>query len=658
MRRLGKFLDVERHPNFVLAAICIFAFGILIPFLGFYWDDWPTIFYTFNERTDQLINHFSYDRPFSVWAYLLVGLLGTTPITWHVAALALCIGGALALRWALQPLWPQQSFLVFVVALVFAIYPGYYLQPSAVIFLPHLASLALLLLSLGAMGRAALNPGRYRYYTFLGLAAAVVHMFTVEYFVGIELIRPLYVWFVLSNANAQKRADALSIAKLCVPYLVVFVAWVSWRLFFLALPSEPYPVIFVAELLANPTSAILSLAQNATADLAYTMVFTWAELVPSSVDLLLRFNLVILVAVILVAVTVYKILARSMTAFDPQTVKQGMLLGLTAFILGMFPVWAIGERIFQGDYNQRYILVGMFGASLLVVSLLAFLFNNARSLTLILSVMVALAIGSHLRAAEGYRIAWEEQRQFIWQLAWRAPGFETNTALIAFAPAAIHLRDPMTGNALNVAYPTAGDPPSVGLWNFELTRTATVRSIEAGEALTNDYRGLTFSTGSADDLVFYHRPVNGCLWVITPLDVDNAYLPVEDRDLVAQSNIANILTSPPHQGFPPQHIFGPEPEHGWCYYFEKASLAAQQQDWAAVIHIMDKADSLSLGPANGIEWLPLLSAHLAAGDFASALLLTEQVHAFDPAVDPMLCAHWRSYPSEHYEQATMIAGCD
>ena len=29
-------------------------------------------------------------------------------------------------------------------------------------------------------------------------------------------------------------------------------------------------------------------------------------------------------------------------------------------------------------------------------------------------------------------------------------------------------------------------------------------------------------------------------------------------------------------------IYGPEPVHGWCYYFERASLAAQTADWGAV----------------------------------------------------------------------------
>ena len=33
----------------------------------------------------------------------------------------------------------------------------------------------------------------------------------------------------------------------------------------------------------------------------------------------------------------------------------------------------------------------------------------------------------------------------------------------------------------------------------------------------------------------------------------------------------------------PAHIFGAEPPHDWCYYYQKASLARQLGDWAQVV---------------------------------------------------------------------------
>lgn len=641
--RFKRWVDQQNSGPVAYLAVCVLAFGLFIPVLGFFWDDWPTIFYTFNDRTAQLINHFSYDRPFSVWAYWLVGRLGTAPVTWHLAALLLRWACAVALAWALRPLWPRAGRLVLFAGLIFAIYPGYYVQPSAVIFLPHLASLSLFLFSLGAMGHAAREPGHFWRYTALALLAAVVQIFTVEYYAGLELVRPLYLWFLFANLESSRRPSLAKVVRYYAPYAVVFAVWVAWRLFFLELPSEPYPIVLAAALRANPVGAVIELATTATRDLVYTFAVTWAELVPPILRFNSLFDAFIWIMMLASGVALYMWLVRQPSVgAESRAARQGLLVGFAAFVLGMFPIWAIGETIAQGDYNLRYILVGLTGAAIFVLSALTLLVRKAHLLALVVSILVALAIGAHLRAGENYRVAWEEQRSFFWQLAWRAPGFEQNTALVSFTPVSTQLRDPMTGNALNVLYPTAGAPSSVGLWNFELGRSAVVRAIESGGDLTNDYRGLTFSTGSADDLVFYYLPPQGCLWVLTPEDVANKHLPAEERELVAHANLDNILTTSGDPTYPPQHIFGAEPPRSWCYYYEKADLARQQGDWLAVFELMDEAEQRGFGPENGIEWLPLLNAHLATGELDAALALSDKIRAVDPLAEGMVCGQWQA----------------
>jgi hypothetical protein len=193
----------ERSLPLLYLLICFLAFGLFIPFLGFYWDDWPTIFYTHSNRIAQLITHFSYDRPFSVWAYFLIGRLGSTPIVWQLAALLLRWAAVVSMAWALKPLWPKHIKKILYIALIFAIYPGYYVQPLSVIFTAHLATYIFFFISLGAMGRAISEPRYFRRYTLLALAAAVVQLFTLEYFVGLEFVRPLYIWFLLARTEPK-----------------------------------------------------------------------------------------------------------------------------------------------------------------------------------------------------------------------------------------------------------------------------------------------------------------------------------------------------------------------------------------------------------------------------------------------------------------------
>jgi hypothetical protein len=661
------------EPAFYLA-ICVFAFGLFIPVLGFYWDDWPTIFYTHSGRAVQLVNHFSYDRPFSVWGYWLIGRLGTSPFTWHIAAMLIRWMIVVAFAWAIKPLWPKQTKTITLIALLFAIYPGYYLQPSSVIFASHLLALLFFLISLGAMARAVTDQKNKLRYSILAIGATIVHMSTLEYFVGLELVRPLYLWFLLQNTGEPKRDHLKQLFKSWIPNLIVALSWVFWRLFLLKLPSEPYPLVLGQVFKANPLQGLIQLVTIALQDVFYVLVTAWTEIwqpaffqLTSAIDILIW---LVVVASFAMVYFVLKVLNTGKTrskSGDVEVAKQGIALGVVALIAGLIPVWMIGERIAQGDYNLRYILVAMFGAALVVGGLIVFFVRERKYQVLIVSAMVALTIGMHLRAANDYRLDWEKQRAFYWQLYWRAPNIEQGTALISFDRPTKYLGDPMTGNALNVLYPLESEPPFVDLWNFELNRTLTVEAIQNGDALSSDYRGLKFNTQSPRSLVFYFVPQNGCLWLLDPENIENQYLPYENRDLVAFSNLARLSSTAETSTYPDPVVFGNEPQHDWCYYFERADLARQFGNWEQVIALLDEAADHGLSPTLGIEWLPLVEAYAVSGDWTSAAELSQEIHYMDTRNDSMVCATWKSVfvgmdqvdeeATAAYQQISTMAAC-
>lgn len=656
----------EKTAPVLYLAVCILAFGLFIPWLGFYWDDWPTIFYTHSQRISQLIDHFSYDRPFSVWTYLLIGQLGVSPLVWHIAALLIRWGIVVAMAWSLKPLWPNQTRRIFFIGLIFAIYPGYYLQPSAVIFAPHLAALGLFFISLGSMGRAVSAKNPWRYWT-LSVATCAVQMFTVEYYVGLEVIRPVYLWFLLTNQ--KKESKLRTVLQFWSPFIIAFAAWVAWRFFLLELPVEPYPLVFLADLKSNPILAIFALVQTIVQDFFYTVVIAWVELVrPTFFTLATRINELVWLLALLVGAGLFFFLSnlsiqkKNLAAASRRFSLQGLVLGLAAFILGMFPIWAIGETISQGAYNLRYILVAMFGAAMVVASLV-FLIKRPRTQTILVCLLVALAIGNHVRAGEVYRHDWELQRSFYWQLFWRAPALEQNTALISFDRLTAIMGDPMTGNALNTLYPQRNQPPRTDLWNFELTRSLTVEAILAAEDLVFDYRGLTFSTGSADDFLFYYLPTRGCLWILSPRDIYNNYLPVENRELAVFSNTGNIRAEALSPEYPDPVVFGAELDHDWCYYFEKIDLARQLGEWDEVFRLTRLAHTAGLAPKIGVELLPLVEAYAMTGDFQSATYLSQNIHSMDEKNDGLLCATWAdiaetsSEAQDAFAQVAAAASC-
>jgi len=65
---------------------------------------------------------------------------------------------------------------------------------------------------------------------------------------------------------------------------------------------------------------------------------------------------------------------------------------------------------------------------------------------------------------------------------------------------------------------------------------------------------------------------------------------------------------------PPTVVFGPEPYHGWCYYYQKADLARQQGEWEDVQRIGEQAFGQGFEPQDPIEWMPFLQAYAVAGN--------------------------------------------
>ena len=57
---------------------------------------------------------------------------------------------------------------------------------------------------------------------------------------------------------------------------------------------------------------------------------------------------------------------------------------------------------------------------------------------------------------------------------------------------------------------------------------------------------------------------------------------IVDNGLQKISNEQNLVSSPGHPVTLDKNLIGPEPAHGWCYYFEKTDLALQNQDYTTI----------------------------------------------------------------------------
>ncbi|MBI9047550.1 MAG: hypothetical protein JEZ06_23905 [Anaerolineaceae bacterium] len=121
-----RFKISEKWTPVLILGLCTAAYGLMIPWIGFYWDDWPFtwIFDTFGGSG--ITTYFSTKRPMLAWIYRIsMPLVGTTAWKWHLFGLLWRWISATALWGLLRIVWPQKRELAVWAGLLFAVYPGF-----------------------------------------------------------------------------------------------------------------------------------------------------------------------------------------------------------------------------------------------------------------------------------------------------------------------------------------------------------------------------------------------------------------------------------------------------------------------------------------------------------------------------------------------------
>src|SRR5574342_353764 len=124
-----------------ITLVTLVAYGFMIPRLGFYRDDWYMIWSAQAQGTQGVIDLFKIDRPLIGVLYALdYTILGKSAFNWHVYALTVKLLGGFAFFWLLRLLWPERRVEATFATLLYLVYPGFYQQPNAALFINLLLS--------------------------------------------------------------------------------------------------------------------------------------------------------------------------------------------------------------------------------------------------------------------------------------------------------------------------------------------------------------------------------------------------------------------------------------------------------------------------------------------------------------------------------------
>jgi hypothetical protein len=585
-----------------LLLLCAVVYLPSINRLGFYWDDWPSIWFLNQWGAEGFRQGFASDRPLLAWIFnLTTPIFGSSTSAWQYFSIFTRWITAVAWWWSLRGLFQRYPRQVFWAALLFAVYPGFSQQYIAVTYSNAYLVYFLFIISIGAMIWAQRVKGWFYPLMMVSLVIALFTMLTTEYFVMLELIRPLILWFALEDQFASARERLRKVIIRWAPYLAILVPFLVSRVMN---PSSPRAqVTFFQSLLSAPGTTIISLLRTIIQDFWEVNFLAWfhgldlaylKDFDPNVIALLVA-SVVTAIPITLIYLSLVK--SGQDTALNDQiptpftTAGKLILLGVASFLVSGWVIWITDlhfELLFPFD---RFTLITMTGISLLIAGLVGLVDRKAWIGAVLVSLVVGLSCAIHFQYRLDYRQEWLSQKNFFWQLVWRAPGIQPGTTIMTSEIPFRYYSDNSLTAPLNWIYAPENRSKEMDylLYDIEARLDQNNVGLSSNQQILMPYRTAEFTGSTSKAIVMFYDPPR-CLKVMNP-EIDR-YLPVKPlyiREATPLSRLDLITIDANPAALPPKDIFGPEPSHAWCYYFEKAELYGQTGEWEKVVQMAEKA---------------------------------------------------------------------
>jgi hypothetical protein len=614
--------------------------------LGYFWDDWFIMWNFHAMGARGVFESLAMDRP--IHGYLLgylIQFLGESPIVWHIVDLLVRYVGAILCWRILSLLWQKHTFENALVVVFIALYPGFTQQPLAVIYI---------LLVFGAMAIWALSTWlmliayRYkRYKSILMLFACILiftHLTLSEYFVGLELIRPVLLGLVFAQTTTLKtRSDwriwIKEIFLNWLPYLATLIFYLLYRLvFFHSGRQATDSTSIIQQFMANPLAELSHRVASILTDPIKVVILAWIQPLNNFIATYMTSPRIwwgcmgIVSIVALISWAFFLSLKKTDPASEPIEFNweiQALGLGLCAVLFAGIPFWGIGREVSLGNLGDRYTFPFIFGSALIFTSSLLWIAKNPRNRSMIAALIIGTIAGYHVwNTYLVFQTDWTHQQEFHSQLSWRVPGLQKGTSIwVVKDPSILAMEgDYSLALPVNWIYGIEQHSSAVSYWVFPLTDELLGRTkiFQIGSELSiqRSLRNITFSGNPKQTMVVWFAPP-ACLKVVDPNQQE--LWEVLPLPTIAQSlaHTDPIITNSTPVTFP-ENIFGVQSKN-WCYYFEQADLARQSKDWQKVVFWGSQAAQKGLKPSNDSEWIPFIEAYIQLDRYDDASQLIDQI---------------------------------
>jgi hypothetical protein len=623
---MRQFNISKKSIPLVLLFVAFLAFGILIPWLGFYWDDLPIIWRASIFGPASMLAEFQGDRPLFGFIFMLTtSIFKQNLLAWQIFAILCRWLVALAAWWTFNQVWPKKLFQNTFAALLIIVFPGFSEHWISVAFSNIYLVMLSAILSIGFTIKAIREPDKFWIYTFLSVLTAAYNLFSIEYFFGQEFLRPFFIWFILSEKKIKVKHKIVKTLEYWAPTLFVLIIFLFWRVFFFE--SNRYSIITPGDLHANVITYFLNILKNITNDFIVGAINGWSKIF--SPEKILDWGSATIksywVLILICLALLYFIFDRLIQGKDAvinnekkkneydEWAKQAMLSGFCVSLIATLPYVMAGLNFSNTFPNDRNAITLMVGSSLLFTGLVDYFIQPRKKQIIIASIVISLAIGTQYTTANTYRRDWDQLKYFLWQLTWRVPAIKPGTMIISNElPFAYYTDNSLTAPINWIYSPTSIEKEIPYMFVFARLRSQSGSMVFSPDSsISAPYRAVHFTGNTSNSFGLYlENP--GCIRIINKQLVNELLLQKKWDwiDTAASLSNLNTISSKPESEISIPIIFGIEPAHDWCYYFQKADLARQNKDWNEVVNLADSTKQQGLTPKIASEYFPFIEGYL------------------------------------------------
>lgn len=647
--KINQLLQKPFAIPVALSLLILLAYGLLTPWMGFYWDDLPFAWFLRFFGPAEFIAAFKPFRPLLGYIFAATtAIFGGHPLTWQLLGLLIRLVLGLQAWSLLRRVFPTRERSVLWVVLLFTVYPAYGQQWVA---LTHINQELIPLIFLLSSFIVTVNLLRSRQNSKPLLALAILlqilGLFSTEYFFGLEILRFFFILVIFAETIFDKKELLKKTFVQWLPYLVIWIINAAWTYSYHQSDAYNSYQIGIASLLSP-----LALVNEFITTLSLSGFVSWLgafnifSTIDGSITQALAFVILLVTGLVAFAVTNNKGQEKSSETglvhhSSLATHHWFLIIGIVTIFAGRLPSWAAGLPLkIEFDYDRFFVSI-MLGASLFIVGLADWLLKESRVKLVFLSLVIGMSAAYQFTVANTYRRDWANTQDLFWQMAWRMPSLDEGTTILAYDLPLNYLSDHQLMSALNWMYAPDFNGRKLPYALQYLKTRFTAAEIKADTLIEITYRTTTFSGNTSNSVVIY-KEADGCLRVLDSLYNNAETVPGASFyliDAIPLSNPELILTGAPAPEIE-KTLFGNEPSHGWCYFYAKTEIARQLGQWDEVAALYKEAQKAELSPALPVEYLPFIEAFALTGDMDTALKLTERTIKGQPTLCPALNTLW------------------